>query len=204
MLLDVADGAFDLAAQEKLWQLNTKGSALRQLPGVLDCILGVNNLLIFFDPLQVVLPAFQHEILAVWGSAVAQSAIGKQLEVPVHYDTAADSEFARIAEHAGLNLADAIKLHCGGDYIVACVGAVPGFPYLVGMSPKLSAPRRATPRPDMPKGAVAIGGAQTGIIPMCMPSGWHQIGHTELSLFDPSKAQPCLLSPGDRVRFLPC
>ncbi|MET0290579.1 MAG: carboxyltransferase domain-containing protein, partial [Pseudoxanthomonas sp.] len=33
--------------------------------------------------------------------------------------------------------------------------------------------------------------------------GWRLLGRTPLTLFDPTRAQPCLLSPGDTVRFVP-
>jgi allophanate hydrolase subunit 1 len=33
------------------------------------------------------------------------------------------------------------------------------------------------------------------------PSGWHMIGRTEAVFFDPLRDPPCLLKPGDRVRF---
>jgi hypothetical protein len=35
----------------------------------------------------------------------------------------------------------------------------------------------------------------------CLPGGWHLIGRTPLALFDPARESPCLLAPGDRVRF---
>ena len=59
----------------------------------------------------------------------------------------------------------------------------------------------AQPRLRVPAGSVAIGGAQTGIYPAQLPGGWHLIGRTPLRLFDPARAQPSLLLPGDRVRF---
>ncbi|MGE8385100.1 MAG: carboxyltransferase domain-containing protein, partial [Pseudomonas putida] len=34
------------------------------------------------------------------------------------------------------------------------------------------------------------------------PSGWHAIGRTDVDLFDIQRQQPCLLLPGDQVRFL--
>jgi inhibitor of KinA len=53
----------------------------------------------------------------------------------------------------------------------------------------------------VPAGSVAIGGAQTGIYPRELPGGWQLIGRTPLVLFDPASEPPCLLAPGDRVRF---
>ena len=62
--------------------------------------------------------------------------------------------------------------------------------------------RRASPRVRVPAGSVAIGGAQTGIYPSELPGGWQLIGRTPLRLFDPTRAAPCLLRAGDRVRFV--
>jgi allophanate hydrolase subunit 1 len=42
----------------------------------------------------------------------------------------------------------------------------------------------------------------TGIYPARLPGGWHLIGRTEQRLFDPLDEPPCLLAPGDRVRFV--
>ena len=43
---------------------------------------------------------------------------------------------------------------------------------------------------------------QTGIIPLDVPSGWNLIGHAEVELFSPRRHPPCLLAPGDVVRFV--
>jgi allophanate hydrolase subunit 1 len=48
---------------------------------------------------------------------------------------------------------------------------------------------------------VSIGGAQTGVSASPGPSGWSTIGHTEMVFFDPARAQPATLAPGDCIRF---
>ena len=63
-------------------------------------------------------------------------------------------------------------------------------------------PRRTEPRLTVPARSVGIGGAQTGIYPLASPGGWQLIGRTALELFDPQAAEPTLLRPGDRVRFV--
>jgi allophanate hydrolase subunit 1 len=50
---------------------------------------------------------------------------------------------------------------------------------------------------------VAIAGRQTGIYPSDTPGGWHVIGRTDLSAWDPHRDPPALLEPGARVRFVP-
>jgi KipI family sensor histidine kinase inhibitor len=106
-----------------------------------------------------------------------------------------------VAEHAGLSRDDVIARHAAAEYTVAMLGFAPGFPYLLGLDRALQVPRRPSPRTRVPAGSVAIGGAQTGIYPRELPGGWHLIGRTPLVLFDPAREPPCLLAPGDRVRF---
>jgi KipI family sensor histidine kinase inhibitor len=82
------------------------------------------------------------------------------------------------------------------------IGFAPGYPYLGGLPPRLHLPRRATPRKAVPPGSVAIAAGMTGIYPARLPGGWHLIGRTDQRLFDPQADRPCLLDPGDDVRFV--
>jgi len=123
--------------------------------------------------------------------------------VPVRYGGPMGPDLDTLAARAGLDADAAIAVHAGGDYRVAMLGFAPGFPYLGGLDPRLATPRRATPRVRVEAGSVGIGGDQTGIYPREGPGGWHIIGRTPLRLFDPGRASPCLLAPGQRVRFRP-
>ena len=121
--------------------------------------------------------------------------------IPVRYGGAFGPDLDALAANAGMDMEAAVALHAGGDYRVAMLGFAPGFPYLVGLDERLAAPRRATPRVRVAAGSVGIGGAQTGIYPREGPGGWNIIGRTPLRLFDPDRDGPCLLVPGQRVRF---
>lgn len=123
------------------------------------------------------------------------------VEIPVCYGGEFGPDLGDVAAHAGVDERAAIERHASGDYRVAMLGFMPGFPYLLGLDPSLHTPRRASPRTRVPAGSVAIGGAQTGIYPRELPGGWQLIGRTPLVLFDPARAQPALLQPGQRVRF---
>jgi KipI family sensor histidine kinase inhibitor len=83
------------------------------------------------------------------------------------------------------------------------MGFMPGFPYLGGLPPELETPRLESPRTRVRAGSVGLAGKQTGIYPLDSPGGWRIIGHTSLTLFDPTLDPPALLAPGDRVRFVP-
>lgn len=122
------------------------------------------------------------------------------VEIPVDYS---GEDLQEVARHAGLTVEEAVDIHSGTDYVVAMIGFRPGFPYLLGLDPRLSMPRRSTPRVRVPKGSVAIGGQQTGIYPGESPGGWHIIGYTTEELFDVNRTPPDLLRVGDTVRFRP-
>lgn len=127
----------------------------------------------------------------------------RRVEIPVCYGGECGPDIDAVAEYARLSRDEVAARHAAAEYTVAMLGFAPGFPYLLGLDAALQMPRRATPRTRVPPGSVAIGGAQTGIYPRELPGGWHLIGRTPLVLFDPQREPPCLLAPGDRVRFRP-
>ncbi len=127
----------------------------------------------------------------------------RQVDVPVCYDARFAPDLADVAAATGLSTGEVIRLHSSGHYTVAFLGFRPGFPYLLGLDPQLSVPRLVTPRTRIPAGSVGLGGAQTGVYTTDGPGGWRLIGRTPLALFDPGRAQPTVLRPGDRVRFVP-
>jgi allophanate hydrolase subunit 1 len=59
------------------------------------------------------------------------------------------------------------------------------------------------PRPRIPAGSVAIGGAQTAVYPTETPGGWRLIGRSDAVPWDVAREPPSLIQPGDRVRFVP-
>lgn len=139
-------------------------------------------------------------LLAGDGDGVATQA--RTMEITVRYGGEDGPDLARVAAHAGLSPGDVVAHHAAGEYTVAMLGFAPGFPYLLGLDPRLATPRLATPRTRVPAGSVAIGGGQTGLYPHPGPGGWNLIGRTDAVLFDPAREPPALLAPGDRVRFV--
>lgn len=135
-------------------------------------------------------------------TADAQADAPRVVDIPVRYGGAFGEDLDAAAAELGIAAEALISRHTAALYTVAMIGFAPGFPYLSGLDPSLALPRLATPRTRVPAGSVAIGGAQTGIYPRESPGGWRLLGRTPLRLFDPQRASPSLLAPGDRVRFV--
>jgi KipI family sensor histidine kinase inhibitor len=118
--------------------------------------------------------------------------------IPARYD---GPDIDVVAQHTGLTADEVVRRHAAATYTVAFLGFQPGFPYLAGLDPALSTPRRETPRKRVAAGAVGIAGDVTGIYPRPSPGGWQLIAHTDVTFFDASTEPPALLAPGDTVQF---
>jgi KipI family sensor histidine kinase inhibitor len=132
-------------------------------------------------------------------SGGARPASGPLVEIPVVYD---GPDLAEVAEATGLSVAEVIARHSSQTYGAAFLGFTPGWAYLVGLDPQLHLPRRSTPRTVVPAGSLAIASEFTGVYPTNSPGGWHLLGHTDVQMFDPSRAKAALVMAGDRVRFV--
>ncbi|RWP43543.1 MAG: 5-oxoprolinase subunit PxpB [Mesorhizobium sp.] len=198
LLLDGAQGAFDDATQELVWAV---ANAALSLEGVREAVPGMNNLLVVFDPLATDAHGVGDQLMSLWASTDAHAVTGTHHTIPVSYGGSRGEDLAGWAAHCGLSVDETVRRHAAAAYTVAAIGAMPGFPYLSGLDPRLAWARRSTPRLKVTEGAVIIGGAQAGVMPMTAPSGWHMIGHTDVKLFNAEAELPVLLRPGDTIRF---
>ncbi len=132
-----------------------------------------------------------------------QKSIFKLWKIPVCYDNSFALDLELISLEKGLSKSKIIQLHSEPIYTVFFIGFLPGFLYLGGLNDQLYTPRKATPRLDIVKGAVAIGGHQTGIYPNESPGGWNIIGNSPINFFDVNKPIPCFASAGDKIKFIP-
>jgi KipI family sensor histidine kinase inhibitor len=127
----------------------------------------------------------------------------RTVQIPVCYEAPHALDLAEVAAATGLSPEEAVRAHAASAHRVLMIGFVPGQPYIGGLDARLAVPRRATPRPRMERGAVAIANGQTAIYPFATPGGWSVIGRTPLVLFDPGRDPPSLLETGDAVAFTP-
>ena len=123
------------------------------------------------------------------------------VEIPVCYGDEFGPDLEFVAQHNGLTAEEVVAIHSAGDYAVSMIGFAPGFPFISGMSEKIAAPRRESPRLRIPERTVGIAGIQTGVYPIETPGGWQLIGRTPLRLFRPEQEMPSLLKAGDTIKF---
>lgn len=173
-------------------------------PGVEEVVPGYASVLVYYDPLATRPAALagqlRRRLEALPALPLPPAAL---VELPVCYGGEFGPDLPEVARRTGLAPEEVVRRHAAPTYRVYCLGFLPGFAYLGGLDPLLAVPRRDTPRVRVPAGAVGIGGRQTGVYPVASPGGWHLIGRTPARLYLPERTPPCLLRPGDRVRFVP-
>lgn len=124
-------------------------------------------------------------------------------KIPVCYDSFFGIDIAAISKEKSLSKEEIIKRHFQPIYTVYFIGFLPGFLYLGGLDASLHVPRKSTPRIQIEKGAVAIGGNQTGVYPTESPGGWNIIGNSPIEFFNPNFMPPCFAKAGDKISFKP-
>jgi KipI family sensor histidine kinase inhibitor len=180
----------------------TAAAALRTaaLPGVVDIVPGAGTVLLVLDG-----PASAAGVRRRLGGLVLPEPpeappppAGTELVIEVNYD---GDDLDEVAGLTGLSRAEVIAAHTGRPWRVGFVGFAPGFGYLTSGDPRLTVPRRATPRTRVPAGAVGLAGEFCGVYPRESPGGWQLIGRTDARMWDIERDPPTLLRPGAWVRF---
>ncbi len=177
-----------------------EGLAIR---GVRDIVPTYNAVTVQFDPRVIDRRALSQQVsmLAASATPAAEDRV-RLVEVPVSYGGEVGADLASVAAFARCSEAEVVRLHAATPYRVYMLGFLPGFAYMGPVDARIAMPRLETPRPRVAAGSIGIAGTQTGIYPCDTPGGWRIIGRTDLTLFDPSRAEPFLLKAGDRVKFV--
>jgi len=176
--------------------------ATSDLEGIIETAPSYRSLLICYDPLHITFPQLVAELRDLLSyTGPARRAAPVTWTVPVAYDPPYGLDLTEVAHRLDLTEAQVVTLHSEAEYQVYMVGFAPGLPYLGPLPAGLHISRRDTPRPQVPAGAVMIGGIQANIVPMPVPSAWYVLGQTPLRLFDTARHDPFLFRAGDRLRF---
>lgn len=161
----------------------------------LDIVPGARTVLLdgLADPLGTA------EAVREWYVGTATTTAAPEVAIPVVFD---GPDLDEVATMWGVEPAEVVGRLERIPWRVAFCGFAPGFAYLSGLPYQFAVPRLATPRPKVPAGSVGLADRYAGVYPSASPGGWRVVGHTDVTLFDPDRTPPALLSPGTRVRFV--
>ncbi|MCP4769708.1 MAG: 5-oxoprolinase subunit PxpB [Gammaproteobacteria bacterium] len=132
---------------------------------------------------------------------MVDASAGELVTLPVYYSLESGPDLEVIAERGNISIEAVIEIHQQQEYRVYAIGFAPGFAYLGEVDERIAAPRLATPRQKVPRGAVAIADRQTAVYPAVSPGGWNLIGLCPTRMFDPERDPSMPVKAGDRIRF---
>ena len=159
-----------------------------------------------FDPLlldpEVARIRLGDLLAATQGKPAIEPRTVPAIAIPTSYGGESGPDLPEVARRLGVTQQDVVTRHTAREYLVHMMGFTPGYAYLGILPTSLELPRRDVPRVRVASGSVGIAGRQTGVYPTESPGGFHIIGRTDLVLWDPAREPPCLLEPGQRVRFV--
>ncbi|MHA3703763.1 5-oxoprolinase subunit B family protein [Jatrophihabitans sp. YIM 134969] len=168
--------------------------------GVVETMPGLQTVLVRFDPARVDPTVLGHRLVALAASAdeLPPPTAAEPRLVRVAYD---GPDLDDVCGFTGLSADDVVAAHTAPTYRVALIGMAPGFYFLAGGDDRLQVPRRPSPRTKVPRGAVGLAGAFTGVYPKLGPGGWQLIGRALDDLWRADRYPAAVLAPGDTVRF---
>ncbi len=171
---------------------------------LIDLVPSYGSLLVIYQPLQT----DHYQVRAVIRQALHSLSVNQQqtqngalVSLPVYYSTESGPDLQSLADNANLSVDQVIAIHQQTEYRVYAIGFAPGFAYLGEVDERIAAPRLASPRQKVPRGAVAIADRQTAVYPSQSPGGWNLIGLCPQRMFDPSAEPSMPVQVGDRVTF---
>jgi len=169
---------------------------------IVDLIPSYASLLVIFDPDRCDHFEVRRRLaLTLSDLSPDPTKSGSVVTLPVYYSIESGPDLEVIAQRAGIGVDEVINIHQSGQYRVYAIGFAPGFAYLGEVDERIAAPRIATPRQKVPRGAVAIADRQTAVYPAISPGGWNLIGLCPTRMFDPASTPSMPVAVGDRVRF---
>ena len=172
------------------------------LPGVIETVPTYRSLLLHYDPLQT----SQALLIETLKPMIDLLEMGhdeksRRFILPFCWDDDFAPDLDYVAESAQMSPEAVIKILMETEHFTYMLGFAPGLPYMGDLPEQLNIPRKTVPVKRVEQGSVLTATGLTIIYPTANPTGWHIVGRCPVPIFDLRRADPVLLSPGDRVRF---
>ena len=183
----------------------------KNIEGIKDIIPAYASLTVVYDVTEIkkrhAITAFEYMrnqlLSALENFSDTAEQTTRLIHIPVCYDVSLGIDLDEMSEQKNITVEEIVELHSASTYRVYMIGFLPGFAYMGKVDEKIAAPRKAVPRKNVVAGSVGIADFQTGIYPFNSPGGWNIIGQTPLEIFNKNYNEPCILQPGDTVKFEP-
>ncbi len=183
------------------------------IPGIIETVPAYASATVYYDPIAIrrshreAKSAFE-AVASIVRSAIetgdqTPDGVSEPIEIQVDFSEAVGLDLPLVAEVNQISIEEVITLFTSQIYRVYMIGFLPGFAYMGEIDQRIATPRKEVPRVIVPAGSIGIAGRQTGIYSLPSPGGWQIIGRTDVQLFRLDRREPCLLKPGDCVRFVP-
>ena len=170
------------------------------LNGILNYAPSYNKLIINFDLEKINFTKIKVFLELVDFSKLNLSQNNKNWTIPVCYDFEMDLE--NMSKTLKISKDEIINTHLNTEFFVYMIGFMPGHPFMGDLNSTRFLNRLKTPRVKIPPGSVGIVEKFCNIYPYERPGGWNIVGRTPTKLFNKeNETNPCLLSPGDSVKF---
>jgi inhibitor of KinA len=183
-------------------QVRRLAFALEQanVEGVAEIVPAYRSLMVYFDPARLELARLE-EIVRFHADRADSIVLPapRLFRIPTVYGGPYGPDLEAVAEAAGIPAAEVVRIFAAGRYPVYCLGFLCSLAYLGDLPAPLRLPRRATPRTRVPAGSVGVAGGQAVILPVDQPSGFHYLGRTFVTVYDPRHSPPTPIRPGDWV-----
>lgn len=168
------------------------------IAGVVEVVPNLISVLLRYDPLGSPQATIAGELRLRLSAPAEAVTPAQRWTVPVRFD---GPDLAEVAAVLKMSEFAFVQAHNARALRVLATGFAPGFVYCGLHEAELVLPRRASVRPAVPAGSVLFAAGQTAIAATEMPTGWHVIGHTGFTNFDPASQPPTRLGAGDLVTF---
>lgn len=183
----------------------------KNIVGVKDVIPAYASLTLVYDIITILennvcISAFdfvRKEMESALKNFSLSTAVNSNLvRIPVCYHVSLGSDLEELSAQKNISIEEIIRIHSAATYRVYMIGFLPGFAYMGKVDERIAMKRKAAPK-NIAAGSVGIAELQTGIYPFDSPGGWNIVGRTPMPLFSKNYIDPCLLCPGDTVKFEP-
>lgn len=172
-----------------------------RLPGVTEIVPNLVSVLLRYDPTKITFTELSAELRLAISRPRDDIGETRSHSIAIRFGGADGPDLDAVAETLEMDRHTFIARHNGTPLRVLATGFAPGFVYCGLHSEDMRLPRRNAVRDRVPPGSVLFAAGQTAITSTPIPTGWHVIGRTDFSNFDPSGAAPTLLRAGDTVTF---